>query len=159
MRRHFLLAIFAASALACSGSPEEPAAASSPSAESPAPATRSDLSPASAEDALAGEASGEGVAIIAVGLDNETNIAAYHVHRGDSPDGPWRLVETVQGQGAGSHGRQHYRVIQEGLPLGRVYYYLIETVRIDGQVHRSPPIRYVVQRLISDEATAAPSSP
>ncbi len=83
-----------------------------------------------------------GVAWVEWSVTNEHNIAEFRVLRGTDPGGPWTLIATIPGQGAGTHGPQTYQVDDRGLEVGRVYHYLIENENTAGQTNRAGPIPY-----------------
>lgn len=114
---------------------------------------------AASAEVAARSGSPEGVAFVRWNVTNEQNIALFRVFRGETPEGPWVLIATVPGHGAGIHGPQAYSVADRGLEVGRRLHYMIEHENTEGLTFRVGPVSYTVLPEASPEATAQPASP
>lgn len=105
-----------------------------------------------ATPALAGEGDTQGEAAktsktIKWATASEVDNFGYDIYRGDHEEGPFERVNPEPIPGAGTTDEPtYYQYVDEGLDVGRTYYYWVESISIHGERERFTPVVKVVAK-------------
>ncbi len=87
-------------------------------------------------------AAGEGMLRIGWRLQSQENVYGFNIYRSETEDGPWKRANAQIIPGHDTTSIPHsYEFFDEGLEIGKRYYYYIEEITFEGQQNRISPIQ------------------